>query len=79
MDFADRPYRERLNALVQASCRRCGLRERLTDALLTRDAGDPRAAGNQARGISVQGRTAGLKKPAASDAVGVQGTLFAEK
>ena len=40
MDFAARPYRERLRALVTASCKRHGLRERLTDNLLTRDAGD---------------------------------------
>ena len=69
MDFADRPYRERLNALVQASCRRYGLRERLTDALLTRDAGDP-------KGTTVQGRTAGMKKPSASDRANVQANLF---
>ena len=75
MDFADRPYRERLNALVQASCRRHGLRERLIDALLTRDAGDPKAT---SRAVSVQGRTAGVKKPVASDRAGVQISLFAE-
>lgn len=75
MDFADRPYRERLNALVEASCRRYGLRERLTDALLTRDAGDPSAAARP-RGMSVQGRTAGLKKPPSSDRAGTQGQLF---
>ncbi len=40
MDFASRPYRLRLEALVKASCQRHGLRERLTDNLLTRDAGD---------------------------------------
>lgn len=39
MDFAARPYRERLRALVSASCRKHHLRERMTDALLTRDAG----------------------------------------
>lgn len=69
MDFADKPYRERLNALVTASCRRHGLRERLTDNLLTRDAGEP-------RGMSVQGRTFGGKKPVASDRSGEQGLLF---
>ncbi len=81
MDFADRPYRERLNALVQASCRRYGLHERLTDALLTRDAGDPKSSAPQSfaaqpRGLSVQGRTAGLKKPSASDQVCMQANLF---
>lgn len=73
MDFADRPYRERLNALVKASCRRHGLRERLTDTLLTRDAGEPT---HQPRGMSVQGRTLGLKKPAASEHSFPQGQLF---
>ncbi len=40
MDFAARPYCERLRALVSASCRRHGIAERMTDALLTRDAGE---------------------------------------
>ncbi len=40
MDFAARPYQERLRALVTASCRRHGLTERATDSLLTRDAGE---------------------------------------
>jgi len=39
MDFAARPYRERLRALVSASCRRYGVPERSMDALLTKDAG----------------------------------------
>lgn len=77
MDFADRPYRERLNALVQASCRRYGLRERLTDALLTRDAGKPGQNSSHRDIVSVQGRTAGVKKPPASDRPGTQGSLFA--
>ncbi|MGI4853977.1 MAG: SPL family radical SAM protein [Janthinobacterium lividum] len=42
MDFASRPYRLRLEALVHASCQRHGLCERLTDNLLTRDAGEER-------------------------------------
>lgn len=74
MDFADRPYRERLDTLVKASCRRYGLRERLTDTLLTRDAGE---TPHQPRGMSVQGRTLGLKKPAASEHGSPQGQLFA--
>ncbi|MGI4757102.1 MAG: SPL family radical SAM protein, partial [Janthinobacterium lividum] len=44
MDFASRPYRLRLEALVKASCQRHGLRERLTDNLLTRDAGEEKKA-----------------------------------
>src|SRR5882762_9316317 len=38
MDFASRPYSERLRALVSAACKRHGLRERMSDALLTREA-----------------------------------------
>ncbi len=66
MDFADKPYRERLETLVKASCRRYGLRERLTDNLLTRDAGEP----------YIQGRTAGIKKPVASEHEPMQRSLF---
>ena len=55
MDFASRPYRLRLEALVRASCKRHGLRERLTDNLLTRDAGDekkqPGAVGAAGQGL----------------------------
>ena len=76
MDFADRPYRDRLNALVRASCRRYGLTARLTDALLTRDAGTSRTGQDQPRGMSVQGRTAGWKKPSASDRDCMQANLF---
>lgn len=39
MDFAARPYRERMRALVQTSCKKHGLNQRRTDALLTNDAG----------------------------------------
>lgn len=73
MDFADNRYRERLNTLVQASCRRYGLRERLTDTLLTRDAGEPTG---EPRGMSVQGRTLSIKKSAAGEPGGMQGRLF---
>jgi DNA repair photolyase len=38
-DFAAPSYRDQLRALVQTACRRHGLAERSTDALLTRDAG----------------------------------------
>ena len=38
-DFAAKPYRDRLAALVQNACRRHGLSPRSADALLTRDAG----------------------------------------
>ena len=39
MDFAAQTYRDHLRALVQAACRRHGLAQRSTDALLTRDTG----------------------------------------
>ena len=55
MDFASRPYRERLEALVRASCRRHGLRERLTDNLLTRDAGDMKKGPGSAPASAAQG------------------------
>ena len=55
MDFASRPYRLRLEALVKASCARHGLRERLTDNLLTRDAGDEKKASGSASGQATQG------------------------
>jgi DNA repair photolyase len=38
-DFAAGPYRRELARLVEAACRRYGLRERSSDALLTRDPG----------------------------------------
>ena len=38
-DFAARPYRQRMEAMVAGACRRYGIAERSTDALLTRDAG----------------------------------------
>ena len=46
-DFAARPYREEMAALVSKVCRRYGLSQRSTDALLTRDAG----RGKPARGV----------------------------
>ncbi len=64
MDFASRPYRLRLEALVKASCARHGLRERLTDNLLTRDAGEPRKGPTSVR-------------VDAAPASGAQGLLFA--
>jgi DNA repair photolyase len=39
MDFAAAPYRRQLAAMVEAVCRKHGLRERSSDALLTRDVG----------------------------------------
>ena len=65
MDFASRPYRLRLEALVKASCVRHGLRERLTDNLLTRDAGDERSF-----------TRLGEKRPAQSVLAQAQGLLF---
>ena len=42
MDFADAPYRQRLALMVKLACRKHGLAERSTDALLTKDIGaDP--------------------------------------
>ncbi len=38
-DFAGGPYRRRMATLVTEACRRHGLKERSSDALLTRDAG----------------------------------------
>ena len=52
-EFASRPYRDRLAAMVRDACRRHGIAERSTDALLTRDAGEarkgPREVGSQAQ------------------------------
>ena len=56
MDFASRPYRLRLEALVKASCARHGLRERLTDNLLTRDAGDEKKRAGSFHAPQAQGR-----------------------
>jgi DNA repair photolyase len=36
-DFAAPPYRRQLAAIVERACRRCGLRQRSRDTLLTRD------------------------------------------
>jgi DNA repair photolyase len=41
-DFADAAYRSQLKAMVQSACKRHGLSERSTDALLTRDVGTVR-------------------------------------
>ncbi|MCU1321045.1 MAG: Radical domain protein [Acidobacteriaceae bacterium] len=43
-DFAAPEYRRKLASMVTEACRKYGLRERLSDALLTRDAGIPRRA-----------------------------------
>jgi len=43
-DFAARPYRQQLAVMVADACRRHGLRERSSDALLTRDLGKRKAA-----------------------------------
>jgi DNA repair photolyase len=59
MDFAARPYRERLRALVTAACARHGLRERLTDALLTRDAGDEKKRAASTWSPQAQGKLFG--------------------
>ena len=44
-DFADGPYQSRLARMVREACRRHGLKERSTDALLTRDVGKARPMG----------------------------------
>jgi DNA repair photolyase len=59
MDFAARPYRERLRALVTASSRRHGLCERLTDSLLTRDAGEEKKRAGSTWSEEAQGRLFG--------------------
>lgn len=56
MDFASRPYRFRLEALVRASCQRHGLQERLTDTLLTRDAGEEKKLVGRAAILPAQQR-----------------------
>lgn len=55
MDFASRPYSERLRALVAASCRRHGVPERMTDVLLTRDAGEGKKLPGSAAHAPAQG------------------------
>lgn len=42
MDFADAPYRQKLALMVKLACRKHGLGERSTDALLTKDVGPDR-------------------------------------
>ncbi len=56
MDFAAGPYRERLQALVRASCRRHGLGERVSDNLLTRDAGEEKKGPGSAMSMPAQGQ-----------------------
>lgn len=53
-DFADGPYKARLAAMVREACRRHGLPERSTDALLTRDAGVPKPV--ERGGVPMQAR-----------------------
>lgn len=43
-DFAAPVYRDQLRAMVATACRRHGLAQRSTDALLTRDVGSPKKA-----------------------------------
>ncbi len=59
MDFAARPYRDWLRALVTAACNRHGLHERLTDELLTRDAGEEKKRVASTWSSSAQGRLFG--------------------
>lgn len=53
-DFASRPYRDRLAAMVRDACRRHGIAERSTDALLTRDAGNARKRPREVRAQAQQ-------------------------
>ena len=53
-DFAGRSDRERLSRIVRGACRRYGLAERSTDALLTRDAGRRRPPQPVSRGRAQQ-------------------------
>ena len=49
-EFASRPYRQNMAALVAGACRRYGIPERSTDALLTRDTGERKGiAGTERR------------------------------
>jgi DNA repair photolyase len=59
MDFASRPYRERLRALVRASCARHGVGERSMDELLTRDVGEEKKRAASTWSASGQGRLFG--------------------
>jgi DNA repair photolyase len=53
-DFAQQPYRARMAALVGAACRRHGLAQRSSDALLTRDEGAGARPAVQNSGLPVQ-------------------------
>jgi len=52
-DFAAQPYRRRMSVMVADACRRHGIPERSTDALLTRDAGLVR---REPQGIGIAGK-----------------------
>ena len=56
-DFADGPYKTLLASMVGNACRRHGLRQRSSDALLTRDAGHPKPVAHAA--MPVQARLFG--------------------
>jgi DNA repair photolyase len=59
MDFAARPYRERLRALVRAACARHGVGERSMEELLTRDVGEEKKRPGSVWSASGQGRLFG--------------------
>jgi DNA repair photolyase len=56
MDFASRPYSERLRALVAAACKKHGLHRRMGDVLLTRDVTEGKKPVAAAKLEPVQGR-----------------------
>jgi DNA repair photolyase len=51
-DFAGKAYREKLAKMVDIACSRHGLRQRSSDALLTRNAGDGRVPPQRIQRIS---------------------------
>ena len=62
MDFADQDYRRLLAGRIRVACRKHGLAERSTDALLTRDVGSEGAVMSRMgpAGVNVQPRQAAL-------------------
>ena len=76
-DFADGVYRRQMGAILHRICRRHGLAERSTDALLTRDVGASPAL-PAAGGDALNRRTAARKGPARAAASSAgQPLLFA--
>ena len=77
-DFADAAYRRQMAGMLRRVCRKYGLSERSTDALLTRDVG--KAAVTNAEGIAPLPPRSMRKPPGAAqrrEAIGAQIPLFA--